>query len=104
MSRRRRKEHIVPEASGGLEDLKYDVAQDIGLIAPGEHDGKSYRQALERHKYEIASELGLLDDIRERGWPNMTSRDCGRIGGRLGGRIGGQMVRRMVKYAERNLS
>jgi hypothetical protein len=52
--------------------------------------------ALERFKYEVASDLGLEDDIRERGWENMTTREVGRIGG--------NMVRRMIERAEREMA
>jgi hypothetical protein len=51
--------------------------------------------ALDRFKYEVAEELGLRDEIEERGWAEMRTRDVGRIGG--------HMVRRMVRFAERNL-
>lgn len=51
-------------------------------------------------KYEIATELGLTGQILERGWPETTSRDCGRIGGR----IGGPMVRVLVRRAEEALA
>lgn len=56
-------------------------------------------QVLDRFKYEVADELGLSGRIQERGWPDMPSRDCGKIGGR----IGGNMVRVMIRYAEEAL-
>ncbi len=43
----------------------------------------------------MADELGLRDDIRERGWAEMTTREVGTIGG--------HMVRKMVRFAERRL-
>lgn len=43
-------------------------------------------------KYEVADELGLRDQIRNRGWGDMTTRDVGKIGG--------HMVRKMIRYAE----
>ncbi len=52
--------------------------------------------ALERFKYEVAEELGLRDDIEQRGWENMTTRQVGRIGG--------NMVRRMVRHAEQDMA
>lgn len=52
--------------------------------------------ALDRFKYEVAEELGLRDDIEQRGWENMTTREVGKIGG--------NMVRRMVEYAERDMT
>jgi small acid-soluble spore protein F (minor alpha/beta-type SASP) len=57
------------------------------------------RHVLDRFKYEVAGELDLTDRVQARGWPEMTSRDCGKIGGR----IGGNMVRVMVRYAEEAL-
>lgn len=51
---------------------------------------------LERFKYEIADDLGLKAKIDTQGWPNMTSRECGRIGGR----IGGNMVKIMIRHAQ----
>ena len=35
----------------------------------------------ERLKYEVAEELGLLDKVLEGGWKNLTSKETGRIGG-----------------------
>jgi small acid-soluble spore protein F (minor alpha/beta-type SASP) len=32
-------------------------------------------------KEEIAAELGLLDDIHEKGWGSLSSRETGKIGG-----------------------
>ena len=66
-------------------------------------DGNSNRRpvvpqadrALDRFKYETAEELGLLDDIQERGWGNMTTREVGAIGG--------HMVRKLIREAERSL-
>lgn len=57
--------HRVPRAAKKLEDLKYEVARD----------------------------LGLENDIKEKGWKEMPTRDVGRIGG--------NMVRKMIeKYEE----
>ncbi|MBX5465087.1 MAG: alpha/beta-type small acid-soluble spore protein [Clostridia bacterium] len=38
---------------------------------------------LDQLKYEVAGELGLRDDIRRRGWGGMTTREVGRIGGQM---------------------
>ncbi|MEW6724621.1 MAG: alpha/beta-type small acid-soluble spore protein [Bacillota bacterium] len=46
-------------------------------------------------KYEVAEELHLDDDIEERGWGNMTTREVGKIGG--------NMVKKMVNFAEREM-
>ncbi len=53
-------------------------------------------RALDRLKYEVAEDLGLDDDIQEKGWANMTTRQVGKIGG--------NMVRRLIKRAERDLA
>ncbi len=58
------------------------------------------KPVLDSFKYEIADELGLRQKIESVGWPDMTSRECGRIGGR----IGGNMVKVMIRYAERLLA
>ncbi|GAX89210.1 alpha/beta-type small acid-soluble spore protein [Effusibacillus lacus] len=53
-------------------------------------------RALDRLKYEVASELGLDDDIQDRGWENMTTREVGLIGG--------NMVRKMINFAEAEMA
>lgn len=35
----------------------------------------------EQLKYEIAEELGLLDRVLESGWRDLTAKETGRIGG-----------------------
>ena len=35
----------------------------------------------EKMKYEIAEELGLLDRVMQDGWKSLTSKETGRIGG-----------------------
>lgn len=37
-------------------------------------------------KYEIAQELGLLEKVEQVGWKGLTSRESGRIGGMMGKR------------------
>ncbi|MBX5466652.1 MAG: alpha/beta-type small acid-soluble spore protein [Firmicutes bacterium] len=53
-------------------------------------------RALDRLKFEVAQALELDDDIRDRGWENMTTREVGRIGG--------QMVKRLVQAGEAALA
>ena len=52
--------------------------------------------ALDQFKMEIASELGIADKVRQSGWQNMSSADCGRVGG--------TMVRRMIESYESKLA
>jgi hypothetical protein len=35
----------------------------------------------EQLKYEIAEELGLLDRVKEEGWKSLSAKETGRIGG-----------------------
>lgn len=53
------------------------------------------RDDMDRLKEEVARDLHLDDDIRRRGWENMTSREIGKIGG--------HMVKRMIRYAKRGM-
>ncbi len=64
-----------------------------------DHNGLLSDQILDRFKYEVAENLGLLEKIREQGWSEVTSKDCGAIGGR----IGGNMVRVLLRNAEEQL-
>ena len=38
-------------------------------------------EAEEKLKYEVAEELGLLDRVLSQGWKSLTSKETGRIGG-----------------------
>lgn len=53
-------------------------------------------RSLDHLKYEVATELGLDDDIQQRGWENMTTREVGKIGG--------NMVRKMISFAETEMA
>lgn len=55
---------------------------------------------LDRFKYEVSQELGLMDRVNTVGWPDMTARECGRVGGKIGGR----MVRILIRRAEEALA
>ncbi|RJX28968.1 MAG: alpha/beta-type small acid-soluble spore protein [Dethiobacter sp.] len=44
---------------------------------------KNERPVTRKLKEEVARELGLNDDIAERGWANLTSRETGKIGGHM---------------------
>ncbi|RKD24428.1 spore protein alpha/beta [Ammoniphilus oxalaticus] len=51
---------------------------------------------MDRLKLETARELGLDDDIQEKGWGNMTTREVGKIGG--------NMVKKMIAFAQREMA
>ncbi len=42
---------------------------------------KKINEANEKLKYEIAEELGLLEKVNENGWKGLTAKETGRIGG-----------------------
>ncbi|NLG85937.1 MAG: alpha/beta-type small acid-soluble spore protein [Firmicutes bacterium] len=50
---------------------------------------------LDALKYEVAEDLNLDDDIANRGWENMTTREVGKIGG--------HMVKKMLHFAEKKM-
>ncbi|GBF12413.1 small, acid-soluble spore protein, alpha/beta type [Tepidibacillus infernus] len=53
-------------------------------------------QAMDHLKYEVAKDLGLDDDIRDRGFGEMTTREVGKIGG--------NMVKKMITIAEEQMA
>lgn len=87
---------LVPGAAQALQQLKYEVASEIGW------NPANLQQQFNQTKYEIASEIGVPLTQGYNG--NLTSRQAGAVGGRLGGRLGGQMVKRMIAAAEQALS
>jgi hypothetical protein len=97
---------LVPQAASALDRFKIEVANEIGYPTFGHAavTPENYRAILQRMKYEFAGELGLNHLIREGYWGDVPSRHCGAVGGRMGGKIGGNMVRRMIQFAEEQLS
>ncbi|MGI6555007.1 MAG: small, acid-soluble spore protein, alpha/beta type [Bacillota bacterium] len=53
-------------------------------------------EQLDELKQEVAEELGLDDDIKKRGWENMTTRETGKIGG--------NMVKKMVEEQKKDMT
>lgn len=49
---------------------KKDKPIDLSKVTPDE-----------KMKYEIAEELGLLDQVLQKGWKSLSSKETGRIGG-----------------------
>lgn len=89
---------LVPRAAEALNQLKFEVAQDIGWNPASLTD---LQQKIDRSKFEIAREINVPLQQGYNG--DLTSRQTGAIGGRLGGRLGGQMVKRMIEQAEQAL-
>ncbi|SHM11589.1 Small, acid-soluble spore protein, alpha/beta type [Caldanaerovirga acetigignens] len=50
---------------------------------------------LEKLKTEVARELNLEDDIKKRGWENLTARETGKIGG--------HMVKKLMRKAREDM-
>ncbi len=104
-----RNQLVVPQSQPALDQFKYEIASELGIPMRAKGAARvstegDYQNTLDSYKWEVAEQLGLADDVRSRGWANMSSRECGRVGGRMGGKIGGQMVRRMIQLAEQNLA
>ena len=51
---------------------------------------------LDQLKWEVAEELHLDDDIKDKGFENMTTREVGQIGG--------NMVKKLINYAEEHMA
>lgn len=70
----------------------------MGVTAMSDRDilNPKAENAMDHLKYEVAHELGLADDIQEKGWENMTT---GQVG-----KIGGNMVRKMIQFAESEMA
>lgn len=54
----------------------------------------------EKLKYEIAEELGLLDRVMQDGWKSLTSKETGRIGGMVTGRR--RKIKKQTKIEDKN--
>ena len=54
------------------------------------------KRQLNKLKWEVAEELQLDDDIQEKGFANMTTREVGQIGG--------NMVKKMITFAEQEMT
>ena len=64
----------IPDAD--LGDQLHEAVQHIG----GHYEAQELAPE-EELKYEIARELGLLDKVVEQGWKALTAKEIGRIGG-----------------------
>lgn len=78
-----------------LDALKYEVAEELGLINSGPEE---YKQFLQDYKYEAANEVGV--NLKKGYNGDLTTKEAGQIGGRIGGKIGGNMVKKMIEQYE----
>ncbi|TWH56718.1 small acid-soluble spore protein alpha/beta type [Desulfitobacterium sp. LBE] len=53
----------------------------------GKHIKLKRTDPLEALKMEIAAELGLIDQVRLKGWHSLSAKDAGKIGGLMTQRI-----------------
>lgn len=58
--------------------------------------------AREQMKLEIAEELGLLDQVKEKGWRALSAKDTGRIGGIMTRRMREQEKNKVLHVKQRN--
>ncbi len=93
-------QQLVPGTN--LKRLKYEVASEIPYFGGPIPNDQEYKSRLDNLKFQVAQELQIPLNRGYNG--ELTSRQAGAIGGRLGGKIGGQMVKRMIAYAENQLS
>lgn len=63
------------------EILKSDPISNGESVKKGKKPKVKKTDPYEALKLEIAAELGLLDQVRDKGWPSLSARDAGKIGG-----------------------
>ena len=80
---------VVPEAGKMLDQMKYEIAAELGLPV-----GKQLTQYADT---EFATELGAIQaaSIPEDYWGHLPSRDAGAVGGHI--------TRRLVQLAEQTM-
>lgn len=84
MPRNNRK--VVPECQQALDQMKYEIAAELGLPVGANRANFS--------NVEFATELGTIPagSMKEDYWGHITSRDAGAVGG--------NMTKRLVQQAE----
>lgn len=80
-----RNRKLVPECDKAIQQWKYEIAGELGVVVPGPTAG---------FDTEMAGELGSFGGSSNGHdyWGNMTSRDTGSIGGSI--------TKRLVQMAE----
>jgi hypothetical protein len=91
---RRNKQKVVPESKYALDQLKYEIAAELGL--PVGKSAPRSPNALDVNA-EFAAELGASSTagIQEDYWGNIASRDAGAVGGTI--------TQRLIQRAEETL-
>lgn len=62
-----------------LKDVVENTAENITELT--KEQKKAIKLEAEKLKYEVAEELGLLEKVKETGWKGLTARETGQIGG-----------------------
>ncbi len=58
---------------------KNNLAKDEKVLTKEEK--KAIKIEAEKLKYEVAEELGLLEKVKDKGWKGLTARETGQLGG-----------------------
>lgn len=75
----------------------FDLAsKEEGFMSNRTPEVPESEKQLDELKWEVAEELQLDDDIKERGFENMTTREVGKIGG--------NMVKKLIRFAEKEMA
>lgn len=72
------------------------LGEEEGFMSNHTPEVPQSEKQLDELKWEVAEELQLDDDIKERGFENMTTREVGKIGG--------NMVKKLIRFAEREMA
>lgn len=62
-----------------LKSVVENTAENITELT--KEQKKAIKLEAEKLKYEVAEELGLLEKVKEKGWKGLTARETGQIGG-----------------------
>ncbi|MCM3730797.1 alpha/beta-type small acid-soluble spore protein [Fictibacillus nanhaiensis] len=79
---RRKRQPIVPEAREGLDKLKAKVMREAGYNVS--------EKSPDDVKYEVAKDMGVSLEKGYNG--KITSKDAGRVGGQIGGRMVKELI------------
>jgi hypothetical protein len=60
---------------------KSDLIANEDQVKSGKKQKLKRTDPYEALKLEIAAELGLMDQVREKGWHSLSAKDAGKIGG-----------------------
>lgn len=72
------------------------LGEEEGFMSNHTPEVPQSEKQLDELKWEVAEELQLDDDIKKRGFENMTTREVGKIGG--------NMVKKLIRFAEREMA